>query len=112
MAKYVLLLRPVVTDPVPDQHVVSSGFYAVVNQLVAMVKIDDQRYGVRLGQRVAMHADSHRCGQLRVDAMVLKGHAVIAGVTRLRSFVERTLVFVPPHFARANCVQGMIKMSP
>jgi hypothetical protein len=49
-----------------------------------------------------MHADSSCGGQLYIDAMVLEGHAVIAGVTRFRTFVERAFVFVPPHFTRAK----------
>ena len=67
-----------------------------------MVEIDDQRHSVRLVQRVTMHADSSCRGQLHIDAVVLKGHTVVAGVTRLRFFIECAFVFVSPHFAWAK----------
>ena len=75
-----LLFRPIVADPVSDQHVVATRFNAVVNQLVSVVEVDNECDCVWFVQPVTMDANPRGGCQLRVDAMVFERDFVVSSV--------------------------------
>ena len=63
-----------------NQHGITNGVDAVMDQSIAVLHVNDQRQGVGFVQPVPMDAYAFCCRQFHIDALVLKVDLVVPGV--------------------------------
>ena len=99
---HMLLVGPVVRNPLPHQRGIVDWIHAIIDEVIPVRQVHNELHCIPLLQRPTVEAHAFGCRQLHHHATALQFAAVITGMGLLAARNESVLVTIAPHACRVH----------